>query len=142
MQGDTGMTTNAGRVRVLIADARADVREALAALLEATDDFEVIGEAASPEEAAARAPALRPDVILVDPCGEYHGALPQLARDTKTLVILTLRVGTTCRAQARDLGALVIDKGTGPEDLLAILRRACCPPQDTRGAVPSPPAEP
>lgn len=136
------MTTNAGRVRVLIADARADVREALAALLEATDDFEVIGEVASPEEAAARAPVLRPDVILVDPCGEYHGALAQLARDTKTLVILTLRVGMACRARARDLGALVIDKGTGPEDLLAILRRACCPPQDTRGAVASPPAEP
>jgi len=135
------MTTNAGRVRVLIADARADVREALAALLEATDDFEVIGKAASPEEAAARAPALRPDVILVDPCGEYHDVLTQLARDTKTLVILTLRVGATCRARARDLGALVIDKGTGPEDLLAILRRSCWRPQDTRGAVASPPTE-
>ncbi len=135
------MTTNADRVRVLIADARADVREALAALLEATDDFEVIGEAASPEEAAARAPALRPDVILVDPCGQYHEVLTQLARDTKTLVILTLQAGTTCRAHARHLGALVIDKGTGPEDLLAILRRACHLPRHPCGAVPPRPTE-
>lgn len=53
-------------IRVLIADDQAMVRAGFAALLSATDDIEVIGEAADGAEAVELAVALRPDVILMD----------------------------------------------------------------------------
>jgi DNA-binding NarL/FixJ family response regulator len=42
------------------------VRRGLRELLEAEDDLEVVGEAATAEEAVARVPATRPDVALLD----------------------------------------------------------------------------
>lgn len=54
----------AGRIRVLIADDHRLFREALRAVLER--ECEVVGEAASGEEALALAPRLRPDVVLLD----------------------------------------------------------------------------
>ena len=55
-----------GRVKVLIADDHEVVRLGLRSLLENVDDIEVVGEAASGEEAIERAGALRPDVIVMD----------------------------------------------------------------------------
>jgi DNA-binding NarL/FixJ family response regulator len=114
------------RTRVLIADARNDVREALSALLDTTDDFVVIGEAASMREAAAGAETLCPDIVVLDPDGRYdEDALARLAACPVRLVLLTLKAGFACRNRARAMGALVIDKGTSPEELLNLLRRAC-----------------
>jgi DNA-binding NarL/FixJ family response regulator len=53
-------------VRILIVDDHPLVRSGLRSLLAATDDLEVIGEAASGEEAVAMAASLRPDVIVMD----------------------------------------------------------------------------
>lgn len=53
-------------VRVLIADDHPLVRSGLRALLAATDDLDVVGEAASGEEAIAMFTALRPDVVVMD----------------------------------------------------------------------------
>ncbi|HWH26364.1 MAG TPA: response regulator, partial [Pseudolysinimonas sp.] len=53
-------------IRVLIADDQAMVRAGFAALLNANDDIEVVGEAADGEQAVARAGELQPDVILMD----------------------------------------------------------------------------
>jgi DNA-binding NarL/FixJ family response regulator len=55
-----------GRVRVLIADDEAIVRDGLRAILELEDDLEVVGEAANGAEAVAAARRLQPDVVLVD----------------------------------------------------------------------------
>lgn len=54
------------RVRTLIVDDHAIVREGVRALLKLADDVEVVGEAGSGEEAIALATALAPDVILMD----------------------------------------------------------------------------
>lgn len=54
------------RVRVLIADDHALVREGTREILERHDDLEVVGEAADGEEAVALAGSLRPDVAIVD----------------------------------------------------------------------------
>lgn len=54
------------RIRVLIADDHAIVREGVRALLKLSDDIEVVGEAANGQEAIEAARVLSPDVILMD----------------------------------------------------------------------------
>jgi len=53
-------------IRLLIADDHPAFRRGLRAMLDSTDEFEVIGEAADGEEAVSRALELRPDVVLMD----------------------------------------------------------------------------
>ena len=53
-------------IRLLIADDHALFREGLRALLAATPDLQVVGEAADGEVALAQAATLAPDVILMD----------------------------------------------------------------------------
>ncbi|MFD5601384.1 response regulator [Leucobacter sp. NPDC058333] len=53
-------------VRILVVDDHPIVRAGIAGLLATEPDFEVVGEAASGEEALALAAAARPDVVLMD----------------------------------------------------------------------------
>ena len=53
-------------LRVLIADDHLLFRDGLRALLSATPDAELVGEAASGEEAISLAASLQPDIILMD----------------------------------------------------------------------------
>ncbi|GLX96970.1 response regulator transcription factor [Herbidospora sp. NBRC 101105] len=53
-------------IRILVADDEHLIREAVAGLLELVDDFEVVGRAASGDEAVATALRVRPDVALLD----------------------------------------------------------------------------
>lgn len=55
-----------GKIRVLIADAHGLFREGVASLLERAGDVELIGEAATGEEAIRLAADLLPDVVLMD----------------------------------------------------------------------------
>ncbi len=74
-------------------DDHAVVRSGLKLLLAREDDFEVVGEAASATEAAARVGAIRPDVVLLDvtmPGETGIEALPRIrdaAPETKVLVL-------------------------------------------------------
>jgi DNA-binding NarL/FixJ family response regulator len=54
------------KIRVVIADDHAIVREGVKALLNLADDIEVVGEAADGREAIERAQSLEPDIILMD----------------------------------------------------------------------------
>ena len=54
------------RIRVLVVDDHAVVREGLRGFLELQDDIEVAGEAADGDEAVEAAERLTPDVILMD----------------------------------------------------------------------------
>lgn len=54
------------RLRVLLAEDHAIVREGLRALLDAQPDMEVVGEAADGREALEAAKALGPDVVVMD----------------------------------------------------------------------------
>ena len=54
------------RIRVMIVDDHAMVRRGLAAFLQVFDDLELIGEAASGEEAVQVAASVQPDVVLMD----------------------------------------------------------------------------
>lgn len=54
------------KISILIADDNAEFREGLRALCESVDEFTVIGEAVTGEEAVSMAARLQPDVILMD----------------------------------------------------------------------------
>jgi DNA-binding NarL/FixJ family response regulator len=54
------------KVRVLVADDHALMREGVKALLRATDDLEVVGEAEDGEDAIGEVRRLDPDVVLMD----------------------------------------------------------------------------
>ncbi len=54
------------KIRVLIADDHAILREGVRALLRLTDDIEVVGEAADGRSAIEQTRALDPDVVLMD----------------------------------------------------------------------------
>lgn len=54
------------RIRVLVVDDHAVVREGLCALITARPDMEVVGEAADGVQAVLKARLLEPDVILMD----------------------------------------------------------------------------
>lgn len=53
-------------VRVLVVDDQPPFRMAATAVVEATDDFEVVGEVESGEAAVEAARELKPDLILMD----------------------------------------------------------------------------
>ncbi len=53
-------------ISILLADDHAIFRYGLRAMLGSTPEFEVVGEAATGEEAVARAAELRPDVVFMD----------------------------------------------------------------------------
>ena len=53
-------------VRVLLVDDQAPFRRAARAVVEATEGFELVGEADSGEAAVALASDLRPDLVLMD----------------------------------------------------------------------------
>jgi NarL family two-component system response regulator LiaR len=54
------------RIRVLIADDHAILREGVRALLQPAEDIEVVGEAADGRQAVEQARKLDPDVVLMD----------------------------------------------------------------------------
>jgi NarL family two-component system response regulator LiaR len=64
--GDAAAESARGRIRVLICDDHAIVRQGLQTFLELQDDIEIVGQAADGEHAVAQALKLRPDVVLMD----------------------------------------------------------------------------
>jgi DNA-binding NarL/FixJ family response regulator len=76
-------------VKVFLLDDHEVVRRGVAALLSAEPDLEVVGEAATAEQALARVPALRPDVAILDVrlpdgdgvtvCREIRSRMPEVA---------------------------------------------------------------
>lgn len=76
-------------IRVFLLDDHELVRRGLTDLLGAVEDFEIVGEAGTAEEALARVPATRPDVAVLDirlpdgngieVCRELRSANPDLS---------------------------------------------------------------
>ena len=81
------------KIRVLLADDHAILREGLKALLGLAEDIEVIGEAADGQEAIDRVAALQPDVVVMDVSMPGLGGLEATLEirkqrpDTKILVL-------------------------------------------------------
>ena len=81
-------------IRILIADDHLIIREGLRLILETSDEFELVGEAADGAEALQLCARLRPDVVLMDlrmPVMDGLAAIEQLRRvqPETAVVILT-----------------------------------------------------
>jgi DNA-binding NarL/FixJ family response regulator len=88
------------RIRVLVVDDSAAIRGALRELLETDRDFQIVGFAASAEEAIALAVRVKPDVVTMDltlPRGNGLDATRVLKGFFPTLrvVIVTLSDGAS-----------------------------------------------
>ena len=82
-------------IKVLVVDDHAVFREGVRALLARVDDIEVVGEAATTQEAVDAATAHEPDVILMDlniPGGGGESATVTIlaARPTTAVLMLTM----------------------------------------------------
>jgi DNA-binding NarL/FixJ family response regulator len=80
-------------VKVLIVDDQAPFRMAARAVVEATDDFDVIGEAETGEASVEMAHQLKPDLVLMDvnlPGINGLDATRQILKDLDPVVVLLL----------------------------------------------------
>jgi DNA-binding NarL/FixJ family response regulator len=85
--------TNMKTIRVLLVDDHAIVRAGLRALLDASEDVQVIGEAENGQQAVGAAERLRPDVVLLDfamPLLNGLEAARHIARKVPTTKLLIL----------------------------------------------------
>ena len=127
--------------RVLLVDDAASVRALLARPLAHSGAFEIVGEAASGDEAVRLAGVLRPDVVVLDlamPGVDGLTALPEIARlaPGATIIVFSEAIGDEQAALERGAHA-VVHKSDSLDHLLGILRRsgpAASGPPTTEGA--------
>ena len=81
------------KIKILIADDHAVVREGTRKILEQEQDLEVVGEAGDGEEAVRQATSLKPDVAIIDvamPKLDGIGATKQIKALCPTITVLIL----------------------------------------------------
>jgi DNA-binding NarL/FixJ family response regulator len=116
------------RIRVMIVDDHSVVRKGIEMLLSTEPSIKIVGEAASGQEAIARAKDLKPDVIVMDlvmPEGGGTTAIAAIKRrmpNTRILVLTTFgdEASVTAAMQAGADGYLL--KDAGGEALLNSIR--------------------
>jgi two-component system response regulator NreC len=69
-----------GKIRVVVVDDKAMIRDSIGALLNLHDDIEVVGEASESREAIEKAQKLEPDVLLMDITSPDLGVLETIRR--------------------------------------------------------------
>jgi two-component system chemotaxis response regulator CheB len=139
-----------GRIRVLVVDDSAFVRQALTRMLRTTPDLEVVDTAADGQEAVAKTAALRPDVVTLDiqmPRMDGLEALERIMRATPVPVLLLssqTREGADVTLRGLELGALdFVDKTSvqGNMNLLALAEQLRAKIRAIAGAALRRPAE-
>ncbi len=120
--------TDSGRIRVLIADDHAVVREGLKLFLELQDDIEVVGEASDGDEAIKGANELKPDVVLMDlkmPGTDGVAAtldIKQALSDTSVLVLTSFLEDETVRSVLRAGATGYLMKDAAPAEVAEAIR--------------------
>jgi DNA-binding NarL/FixJ family response regulator len=128
-------------VRVLIVDDHPLFRDGVSGLLASVPDTDVVGTAATADEAVREATLTRPDVVLLDlnlPGGSGLTAIPRLATACPgaAVLVLTMLEDDASLAAALRAGARgYLLKGVGQEELLAALRTVACGGAVFAGAV-------
>jgi DNA-binding NarL/FixJ family response regulator len=122
------VTEGEKRDRVLVVDDAANLRELLTLLLEAEDDFEVIGTASDGEQALIVAQALQPDIVLLDlamPVMDGMQALPEIRRCLPAAIIMIFSgfEQTDLVHEALTAGAdAYLEKGASVTQMVNVLR--------------------
>ena len=122
--------TQAGRIRILVADDHPQVREQLAARLRREPDFEVVGVTTNSIQTLQEAQAQQPDLLLMDPMmrdGLGLATLRQLRANLPNMVVvvLTAFIDTTLNIQFREMGIKhILAKGVLSSLLLSELHAA------------------
>jgi two-component system, NarL family, response regulator LiaR len=120
--------SDARRIRILVADDHAIVREGLRALIEDRPDMELLGEAADGVEALSMTVALQPDLLLLDlmmPRMDGIAVIQELRSRGQSTRILVLTSYTDddkvfAAIKAGALGYLL--KDSSPQELLKAIR--------------------
>jgi DNA-binding NarL/FixJ family response regulator len=124
------MTTQKPRIRVLLADDHAIVREGIRLCLEGMGDIEIVGEADDGYQAVKAVQQLDPDVAVLDvtmPRLNGIEALRQIRRDypRTRVVMLSMHDSEAHVSQALHAGASgYVLKRTGPAELATAVRAA------------------
>ncbi|WP_420369971.1 response regulator [Curtobacterium sp. L1-20] len=111
-------------------DDHALVRGGLRAVLATTGDCEVVGEAATGEEAVALVPSLRPDVVVMDLSMPGAGGVEATRRvlavrpEARVLVLTTFSDDDRVRAALAAGATGYLLKDAAPEDVVAAVRAA------------------
>ncbi|MCC8909228.1 response regulator transcription factor [Curtobacterium sp. GD1] len=117
-------------MRVLVVDDHALVRSGLSAVLAATDDCEVVGEAATGEEGVALARELHPDVVVMDLSMPGAGgvaataALRSAMPDVRVLVLTTFADDGRVRAALAAGATGYLLKDAAPDEVVRAVRAA------------------
>ncbi len=119
---------NARRIRVLIVDDHELIRRGMRMVLDAEDDIQVIGDAASGTEAVHLTEELRPDVVLMDirmPEMDGIEATRRIVRSTpasRVLVLTTFDLDEFAFGSLRAGASGFLLKNTPPTQLTAAVR--------------------
>lgn len=117
-----------GRIRILIADDQAIVREGLETVLGLVADFDVVGVGADGAEAVVLAARLHPDIALLDlrmPVLDGVAATARIVRETPqtaVLVLTTFADDADIRAALRAGARGYLTKDAGRAQLTAAIR--------------------
>ncbi|MBI4300766.1 MAG: response regulator transcription factor [Chloroflexi bacterium] len=118
----------ADKMRVLLADDHAIVREGLRAILETEPDIEVVGEAAEGQEAVNKTDHLKPDIVIMDLTMPGMGGLEATRHIKQTwpdvhILVLTMHDSDEHFFQVLHAGASgYFVKGGSSSELVAALR--------------------
>ena len=116
------------KIRVLLADDHAIVREGVRMLLESQPDMEVVGEATDGREAVAKAGLLRPDIVLMDismPNMSGLEACRVIKQESPQVQVLALTIHESYEYFFRILNCGAsgyVVKGATSQELLAAIR--------------------
>ena len=116
------------KIRILIVDDMARVRQGLCTILQLSEGFEVVGEACNGVEAIRAAELLKPEVVLMDLEMPVLGGLEATRRIKEQhpemgVVILTIHGSDEVREQAVRAGSdAFVEKEAPTEYLIAAIR--------------------
>ena len=134
-------------IRVLLADDQALVRAGFRSLLRRARDIEVVGEAASGDEAVRQVRALKADVVLMDirmPGMDGLAATRQISHECRVIILTTFETNEYVFEALRAGAAGFLTKEVEPQALREAVREvaagdALLTPSVTRRWWPSSP---